>query len=738
MGTIDMAFRLDAIEKVRGVSKFAADYDMPGMLHIKTFWTEKIYAKLISLDVSEAERMPGVVRVITAKDIKGTNLANIFEPYDRPVLVEVGQNVEFAGDSLALVVAETELQAEEALKKIHAVYEPYEGPYTMEDIHNKNTPAYFSQAFKKDDVEKWLEKSDVIVEETFHIPSGEHAYIETECGIAYIDGSGIVNLIFGTQNPARHHRMLSKSLGLSNTDIRIISPYVGGAFGGKHSISVQNHLVLAALVTHRPVKLVWTREESFFASCKRQKIDCTWKLGLSSEGKILASKLEVEAIGAPYTGYAIATLVDTIWYTLGCYYGESMLGEVKLYHGCLNEFGAFRGFGATEGTYMVEVMMDEAAHALGLDPYDFRMMNLIRKDQIETQYDDCPWMLTSKDITAKEVLDKALLLAGEPPAPSTGMKAGRGIAIGMGMYGVGDQRGSRGSSVDLKLFYDGSAMVRVGIPEIGSGITGVVVNIVKEELGLPAESIKVLYGDSHTAPRHGSLGFSQATVNCGAATIDACNKLRASIEKEAQRYLRTEAPIRYHANTLTFQNGEEAIPFDTFLYDAYLDGLNFAVTGWFRGYDVRNRAAITFIGGVADVEVDEETGEVFVRNLVNVHDCGKVINYISARGQLLGGSLMSYGLTMNEEFVMENGRPKTRNLAEYLIPTSMDLPDRHVAGFVESPAKIGPYGAKGIGEHSLYVTPPAISNAIYNATGIRMTDFPFTPEKILRKMRKIK
>ena len=136
------------------------------------------------------------------------------------------------------------------------------------------------------------------------------------------------------------------------------------------------------------------------------------------------------------------------------------------------------------------------------------------------------------------------------------------------------------------------------------------------------------------------------------------------------------------------------------------------------------------------MEVDEETGEVFVRNLVNVHDCGKVINYISARGQLLGGSLMSYGLTMNEEFVMENGRPKTRNLAEYLIPTSMDLPDRHVAGFVESPAKIGPYGAKGIGEHSLYVTPPAISNAIYNATGIRMTDFPFTPEKILRKMSK--
>ncbi len=737
METTNKSFRLDAIEKVRGVSKFAADYDMPGMLYIKTFWTEKIYAKLISLDTSEAEKMPGVVRVITAKDIKGTNLANIFEPYDRPVLVEVGQNVEFAGDSIALVVAETELQAEEAVKKIHAEYEPYDGPYTMEDIHTQKIPEYFSQAFKKDDVERWFEKSDVIIEETFHIPSGEHAYIETECGVAYVDGSGIINLIFGTQNPARHHRMLSKSLGIPNTDIRIISPYVGGAFGGKHSISVQNHLVLAASVTHRPVKLVWTREESFFASCKRQKIDCTWKMGLSKDGRILASKLDVEAIGAPYTGYAIATLVDTIWYTLGCYYGESMLGEVRLYHGCNNEFGAFRGFGATEGTYMIEVMMDEAAHRLGMDPYDFRIQNLISEEQIEQQYDDCPWMLTSKKITAKEVLDKALEVAGDMPEARPGMKAGRGIAIGMGMYGVGDQRGSRGSSVDLKLFYDGSAVVRLGVPEIGSGITGVVVNIVKEELGLPADKIKVLYGDSHAAPRHGSLGFSQATVNCGAATIDACNKLRAAIEKEAQRYLRTEAPITYYSNKLSYQNGEEAIPFESFLYDAYLDGLNFAVTGWFRGYDVRNRAAVTFIGGVADVEVDEETGEVFVRNLVNVHDCGKVINRISARGQMIGGSLMSYGLTMNEAFIMKDGRPATHSLSEYLIPTSMDLPDRHVVDFVEEPARIGPYGAKGLGEHSLYVTPPAISNAIYNACGIRLTDFPFTPEQVLRKLGKI-
>lgn len=737
MSTHD-AFRPDAIEKVKGNCLYAADYDMAGMLHIKTFWTEKIYAVVKSIDITEAEAVPGVVRVITAKDIQGTNRANIFEPYDRPVLVEIGGKVEFAGDSLALVVAETEEIAAEAVKKIRVEYEPYEGPYTMEDVRKMKKEPAMTEALKKGDVHTSMAEADVIVEEHFHIPMGEHAYIEPECGVAYVDGSGIVNLIFGTQNPARHHRMLSKSLGLSNADIRIISPYVGGAFGGKHSISVQNHLVLAASVVRRPVKLVWTREESFFASCKRQTLDCVWRMGFTKDGKIKASHLEIDALGAPYNGYAHSTLVDTIWYTLGCYAGESMLGQVRMYNACNNEFGAFRGFGATEGTYMVEVMMDEAAHALGIDPYTIRMMNIAKKDEIETQFEKCPWMLTSRDVTAKQVLDKALEIAGETPAPKPGTKSGRGIAIGMGMYGVGDQRGSRGSSVDLKLFYDGSAMIRVGVPEIGSGITGVVTKIVHDELGLPIDKIKVVYGDSHTAPRHGSLGFSQATVNCGNATIDACKKLRTAIETEAQKYLRTEAPIHYHNNTLTFQNGEEALPFEDFLYDAYLDGLNFAVTGWFRGNDIRNRAGITYIAAVADVDVDEETGEVFVRNLVNVHDCGKVIDHISARGQLLGGVLMCYGLTMNEAFLMRNGRTITPSLAEYLIPTSMDVPERNVVGFVEEPARLGPYGAKGLGEHSLYVAPPAISNAIFNAVGIRMTDFPFTPENVLKKLGKIK
>lgn len=731
------AFRLDAVSKVTGQTLYAADYTMPGMLYVKTFWTEKIYAVVESIDTREAEAMPGVVRVITAKDIQGTNRANIFEPYDRPVLVEEGGRVEFQGDSLALVAAETEEQAAAAVKKIHVTYREYEGPYNLEDIRRMGREPEKVYSYKKGDIEKGFQQSDVIVQEHFEIPLVEHAYLETECGVAYTDGSGVINLIFGTQNPARHHRMLSKSLGIPHSNIRILSPYVGGAFGGKHSISVQNHLVLAASVTGRPVKMVWTREESFFASCKRQCLSCTSRMGLTKAGKIQAVHLDIDAPGAPYDGYASATLVDTIQYTMGCYFGENMLGEVRLYRCCNDEFGAFRGFGATEGTYIIEVMMDKAARRLGIDPWQFRLQNLADKTQIEQQYEGCPWMLTSADVTARQVMEKALEMLGDPPEPRKGKKHGRGIALGMGMYGVGDQRGSRGTSVDMKMFYDGTVMVRVGVPEIGSGITGVVTSLVEEWMGLAPNQITVLYGDSHTAPRHGSLGFSQATVNCGNAVMDACQKLKRRIEEEAQRYLRTEAPIRYWAGKLTWQNGAEALNFEDFLYDCYLDGANLCVTGWFRGYDVRNRSGITYIAGAVDIDVDEETGEVEVRRLVNVHDSGKVIHYDSARGQMIGGSLMSYGITMNEEYIMRNGRTITPSLAEYLIPTALDIPEEHLAGFVEEPSRVGPLGAKGIGEHSLYVTPPALSNAIYDALGIRMTDFPFTPEKILKKLGKI-
>lgn len=731
-------FRADAVQKVKGQTLYAADYTMPGMLYAKTLWTEQINAVIKNIDTYEAEKMPGVERVITAKDIKGTNLANIFLPYDRPVLIPIGGKACFAGDSLALVVADTEEHAAQAVKKIRVHYEPFEGPYTLEEAKNMGIEPYKCFAYKKGDIEQGFREADYVFEETFKFPMVEHAYLETECGFAYTDGTGVVNLVFGSQNLGRHHRMLSESLGISNARLRIISPHVGGGFGGKHSISVQNHLVLAAMVTGKPVKMVWSREESFFAGCKRHDLVCTSRLGVTNEGKIKAAHLKVESPGAPYDGYATATITDTIQYTLGCYSGEHMLGEMEIYHCAKNEFGAFRGFGATEGTHIFEVMMDIAARTLGIDPYEFRLKNVADKDEIENQYEGAPWMLTSADITAKEVLDKALEIAGTPPSPSPGKKSGRGIALGMGMYGVGDQRGSRGSSVDVKMFYDGTVNVRVGVPEIGSGVTGVAMNLVQELLGLSDEEVTISYGDSHTAPRHGSLGFSQATVNIGNAIIDACAKLKSQISKEAQRLLDTEASIEYHGGKLTYQNGANAMDFEEFLYETYLDGSNFCATGWFRGYSPRNRSGITYIAGVADVEVDEETGEVICRRLVNVHDLGRIIHYESARGQMVGGALMAHGIAMSEEFLLEKGRPVTPSFAEYLIPTSMDIPDENLVGFVEVPARIGPFGAKGIGEHGLYVTPPAISNAIYDAVGIRLTSFPFTPEHVLKKLEKIK
>lgn len=261
------AFRNDAIEKVTGAAKYSGDFTMGGMLTAKVLWPKHPVAKIKKIDIKEAEKIQGVEKIITRKDIKGPNLAAVFEPYDRPVLIGEGDQVKFLGDALAIVIGKDDDTAAKALEKIKVDYEILEGIYSLEESLEKNDP-FFEKEIKKGNLDQGFKESQIIVESKCHFPYVEHSYLEAEAGYSYVDNQGVINVVFGSQNLARHHRMVCKALDLPFAKVRLSCPYIGGAFGGKHSNSVQVYLALIAQVVKKPVKMVWTRKKPSLQAAK--------------------------------------------------------------------------------------------------------------------------------------------------------------------------------------------------------------------------------------------------------------------------------------------------------------------------------------------------------------------------------------------------------------------------------------------------------------------------------------
>lgn len=726
--------RIDVFEKVTGNARYSGDYNLAGMLHAKILWPKYPSAEITRIDTSEAEKLSGVERVITRKHIvNGTNLSGIFEPYDRPVLVGENEEVRFLGDALAIVVAETEEIAAEAIEKIEVEYELLPCIFTVEEAIEKSTPCFVFEN-KKGNIDEGFSKADVVVEEEFEFPYVEHAYMEPESGYAFVDGQGVVNVCYGSQNLARHHRTICKSLGISYNKVRLFSPYIGGAFGGKHAISVQIYLTLAAYTVKKPVRLVWTREESF-AGSKRHKIKSKVRLGITKEGKMVALQAEICTPAGPYMGYTDKTLRGTVYEVLGPYSIEHADVVGKAYHTNNIDITAFRGFGWTEGTFMIETLIEKAAKKLNMSSEDIRKGNLLRDDQWENHLPGTCIRLHSR-MTVEQTLSKVLNAAGPKPKPKEGKKVGRGIATAMATFDFGNNPGYKGTGVDMTMFSDGSINVQIGFPEVGQGITGVITELVSDFFSIESNMISIIHCDTHTTPKSGSLGASRATINAGNAVLDGAKKLRRNLEQYAKEYLKTDEEVEFR-NGNFYSKGKEVLKSEELMDYCYIQGKNLSVQGWYEGPFPTETRGFTFLSGVVDVEVDEETGEYEVLQVFNCHDSGKVLYHDGARGQMIGGVIMGLGAAMFEEFIMKDGRPLTPSLAQYTIPTAKDIPERNIVLFLECPGEFGPKGAKGLGEHALHAVVPALANALFDATGVLITHLPITPERILRALNKI-
>ena len=743
------------------------------MLHAVALFSAHPYATVLTLDTSRAAAMPGVVAVLTAKDVPGRNAQGIIIPH-QPVFVPVGERVRSISDVLALVVAESEEIARAAVAQVHVQYSVLEGVFSPQEALAPDAPilhpprpgdrpsnVMYGTHVEKGDVEAAFAQADVVVEGTFRTPFVEHAYLEPEAGMAALTlthltltpqppspspGCGqerergaqggvgevgeIVTVWMASQAVGFHHRMVAEVLGLPPEQVRLVHVSPGGAFGARNDLSLHPYLALAAYHTRRPVKMVLTRAESLRWHTKRHAMEHTLRLGATGDGRLLALTCDILADTGAYASAGIPVLDQATLFATGPYDIPNVrIKGLSVYTNNV-ACGAMRGFGIPQSAFAVESLLDELAEKLGLSPFELRRLNGLRPGsttatgQVLTH--SVPFLETLR--LAEERVAQAL---AELPPPAPGQR--RGVGVGCCYKNVGLGLGlPEPAGVVLELTPHGRILVRIGGADLGQGSTTVVAQIAAQALGVPYTLVDVLACDTARTPDGGITSASRTTFMSGNAVVEAAPLFLARLRDEglesreadnqdvswsAETLANLAARLQAEGRTLAVQHTYHPPP-------TY--GLGGGVPE-----QRPNFVTFSYATQAAIVDVDAATGQVDVRKIIAAHDIGRVINPQGARGQIEGSCLMGLGYALSEEFILDHGYLVTDTLASAGIPTIKDAPPLEVL-LVEDPEPHGPYGAKGMAEAAAIPTAPAIVNAIRDAIGGRIRQLPATPELVMR------
>lgn len=750
--------RVDGIEKVIGQALYVDDLKMIGMLHGKVLRSGLPHAKILNIDTSRAKRLPGVKAVVTGKDLPFTYGSNI---KDQPFFAI--EKVRHRGEAVVGVAAICDDIAEEALSLIKidyedlpALFDPMESmkqsaPLIHEDLEHywhaeifrvvpgTNICTHFK--LRKGDIERGFREADYIFEDTFTNQMCNHCCLETHGAVAQVDSLGKITIWASAQSPFSSRWELASALRIPMTKIRFINPWLGGGFGSKHALKVEPLAVGLALHTkNRPVKVVLTREEEFTSSVVKQPCTVLMKTGVMKNGRLIAREVKLFWDTGAYSdsgpficrnaGYSAAGpyVIPNISIDSYCIYTNNPIA------------GPYRGFGVPQITWAHESQMDIIARALGIDPLEIRLINAAEEGAISATGE------VLHSVGVKEALRKAaeLLEWEKPPAKNRG----RGIAC---MHKNTATPSS--SSAIVKINEDGTVTVMIGAVDMGQGIHTVAAQVVSEELGIPVERIQVMNPDTDMSPYERSTTSSRATFHTGnsvrAAAIDARNQIfemaSQMMEVNPNDLILKDGRILVAGNPSSSIRMEEAIKGGIMVAKAGKPVVGRAVfsTSSFTtpldletGQSARPTAFWMYAAQAAEVEVDTETGQVEVLKMTAAHDVGKAINPLLCEQQIEGSLVMGIGGTLYEEQIVYDGKTLNPNFTDYKIPTSLDVPSM-VTFLVEAPHELGPYGAKGVAEPGLAPTAAAISNAIYDAIGVRIKDLPITPEKILKALGKL-
>ena len=727
--------RVDALEKVLGEAKFGADQSVQKPLSLKLVRSPKAHARVVSIDSSEALRVPGVERVFTAKDIPGKNAIGIITK-DQPVLAL--DRVRYIGDPVALVAAKTDEAAEEGASKISVVFEDLPAIHDPEEALKAYAPAIHEKGnvlldfnVIKGDVQAGFKEADAIVEETYSTTWVEHAYLEPDTGIAYLDEQGRVVVLCPTQNVHYDQKEIASVLGLPLEKVRVIQSATGGGFGGRLDVTLQCFLALATFHFKCPVRMVYPREEVFQGTAKRHPLRIRYKSGAKKDGTLTAVEVDILGDTGAYASYGVAVCMRSAVHATGPYRIPHVKARSLMVYTNNPWSGAMRGFGVPQMAFAHESQMDLLAHALGIDPIDLRLRNALAPGS-----ETATGQTLAASVGIAETLEKVKEWRDSHPHPR--VEPGRpyirrGTGIGSMWYGIGNTGVANPSTAQIEIDGMGEVRLFTGAADIGQGSDTVLLQIASEGIGLPLREIRLFRADTALTTDAGASSASRQTYISGNAVLNAVKSLKQEAIKEASSLLRVdekdlicvEGAVRQRSkpsNILPLREvarrrgrvlrGEGHFDPETTKLDPK--------TGQGIPY-----ATYAFATNLAEVEVDIETGKVKVIRMIAAHDTGKAIHPKSVAGQILGGVTMGMGFALLEEYVPG----ETTSFVNYLLPTTKDVPEV-VPIIVQDEEPTGPFGAKGVGEPALIASAPAILNAIADAIGERVYQLPASLERV--------
>ncbi len=747
------ARRVDAADKVSGRGKYIADYTLPGMLHARCLRSTVPHGRIVRLDVTPALQVPGVRAVITSADF--CDHGNYGFPVKDKYMLAY-QKVRYVGEAIAAVAADTPEAALAGVRAIICEIEPLPAIFDPRQALDPNAPQVGPdrtdgkhpnllaehQYVKKGDAEAALANCDVIVEAHFEVGHQEHAYIEPEGVLAVPTPEGGIVVYAPNQSPFINQGNLAMVLGLPTNRVRVIQPYVGGSFGGKDDIVYESSAQCAklALITGRPVRMLFSREESMVASYKRNTLSMDVRIGATRDGQLRACVFR----GLMDSGAYASETPFTVWrasiHAMGCYRYDAC--DVDIYGVYTNNgyTGAFRGFGNPEVCFAIEQAIDEMAEKLGMDPIDFRLKNCLRLGD-ETVHGQ----KLSESVGLVECLTLARQLSDwdrkrAEYARQTSTEVRRGIGVAAMYHGMSlGAEGADYAAATITILPDNTVEITSGLTDYGTGSRTVFTLIAAEELGIEPSRVRMLRPDTNTALESGPTVASRSTVLGGNAMRIAARNLRQTLDLAAAHLLNCDPRQLIRHNGSYIGPSEEEVPWEKVVEHAREMGLILSAHGRWEAPKIhwdhhagRGTPYMAYHFGVqiAEVEVDLLTGLTRVLKIWAVHDVGKVIFPEGAYGQLYGGIAQGLGYALTEQVTYANGYLQQTNFDTYLIPTAMDVPEIE-ARLIEASYSEGPYGAKNIAEPAMVPTAPAIANAIAHATGRRIRRLPMNPERVL-------
>ncbi|MGC9396178.1 MAG: xanthine dehydrogenase family protein molybdopterin-binding subunit [Anaerolineae bacterium] len=738
--------RIDARAKVTGDAPYPGDFVMDGMLYMKLLFAGRPHARVLRVDTTAAEALPGVVAVFTSRDVP-VNEYGLQYP-DQPVLVgppppsggikggQAGRDiVRFVGDQIAAVVAETEDIAAHALTLIAVEYEDLPVVSDPRDALKPDAPrlhpAYPGIAIHPElvfdgniasrhrinhgDVDAALEKADVVVEAEYEIPGQEHAYLQPEAGLSYIDEEGRVTVLVAGQWTHEDQAQIAHALALPEEQVRVIYPAIGGAFGGREDMSVQIVLALATLRLQRPVKIVWSRRESIVGHHKRHRAFARARWAATKDGDLLAAETEVIADAGAYIYTTNKVMGNLLLTCNGSYRIPNVKTEVLGVYTNNIPGGAFRGFGAPQGNFIAESQMNKLAEALDMDPVELRLRNLIRSGE------PMPWGRPLPDDARG--LQQSLIAVAEaigwersnggwrvPEMKTTDNQKLRGFGIALGFKNIGYSFGYQENAwAGIELCGTAEieeAVVYAASSDVGQGTRTVICQMAAEALELPFEKVRLEAMDTAVTGSAGSCSASRMTFMIG-------NAVRGAAAAALKKWHAEERPAKAEYTYLAPKTTQ---------IDPH------------TGYGDPN-FAYGYVAIAAEVVVDTLTGECTYPKIACANDVGQAINPRLLEGQIEGGVIQALGWATTEHFVERDGHPLSNTLSTYLIPTIEDIPQRLIPIIIENAEEHGPWGARGMAEMPFIAVAAALHHALRNATGVWYNRFPFTVERVLRGLK---